>query len=435
MVFKKFIEIQQAYLNKKINSKEYIAADSLFNSISFRLPPILENDKLLFLKTSKEVLRSFFSKIKVVECSINADIAVLDNSFNYIDTRLKYINKLTNKDVKIILNKSNLLGFTSVFNSINILFLVIKLLLKTSFVKEQSISRLNYALIIKQLPEIINFLFIIKKNKIKTVFDFANFEVDSNFLYLLLKENNIEVYKVPSPGPLFMHNKNLLTDYLVISSGYQEEEVYAFKNTIFYSNLLKFYPETSPLTNLKKQEVSLENLKVLGFYSHASWLRIKQNHIDNGLNLLEAEENLLSMINKVFSKTDYKLLVFLHPKEKQDLNASKEYYSKFLKDINFEFLPIEKKSTDSFHLCNIALVTLSTILFERLFEGYKILICKKDIKGFPNETSVLNTISFSNIAELTELISANIGTSDKQFFENNKLTAYTKEVFISNEYR
>ncbi|MES2837152.1 MAG: hypothetical protein V4667_06500 [Bacteroidota bacterium] len=435
MVFKKFIEIQQAYLSKRINSQEYIAADSLFNSISFRLPPILENDKLLFLKISKEVLLSFFGKIKIVNCTENASVAVLDNSFNYIETRLKYIKKLTNQDVKIVLSKSNLLGFTSIFNSINILFLVIKLLLKTSFVKQESISRLNYALIIKQLPEIINFLFIIKKNNIKTVFDFANFEVDSNFLYLLLKGNNIVVYKVPSPGPLFMHNKNLLTDYLVISSGYQEEEVYAFKETIFYSKLLKFYPETSPLTNLQKQEVSTENLKVLGFYSHASWLRAKQNHIDNGLNLLEAEENLLSMINKVFSGTDYKLLVFLHPKEKQDLNASKQYYSKFLKDINFEFLPVEKKSTDCFHLCNIALVTLSTILFERLFEGYKILICKKDIKGFPNEISVLNSINFSNEAELTELVSANIGASDKHFFEKNKLTGYTKEVFISNEYR
>ena len=384
-------EILESVFLKKINilTREYIAADSLFNSVSYRLGNNAIHDRFLIFRIAKEVLSKSHRKIPVKRIIETSELAVLDNSFNFEDVRARYIKKLTGNDIKLLFNKSQLLGYSSFINLLKNYIYLFYLLIRYPIILKKGINKVNYALVMKQIPEIINFIEIISKENIKIVFDFSNYEVDSNFLYLLLNEKGIKVYKVPSPGPLFMHNKNLLTDVLVICSGYHLEETRLYKETIIFKELVHFYPELSDLA-IKKNIVAHDKQKfIVGFYSHASWLREKEKHVDNGLNLLRAEESLLKLINDTFENTNYQLLLFLHPREKHKINETEAYYKKFLSNIHYEFAPVDKKSTDCYHLCNLALITLSTILFERIFEGHKILISKQGIIGFPNPNSCL----------------------------------------------
>lgn len=435
MIFKKYRELESAYFKGDKKSLEYIAADSLFTSVSYRFTEDSAHDSFLFLRVIKEVVFNSFKKIPSKTISGNSSVAVLDNSFNCIEIRKKYIEKLTGDQIKIVFSKSRLLGYSGIVNTLRSYFYIFCLFFRSSSVIRKGISRTNYALLIKQIPEIINLTGILEREKITTLFDFANYEVDSNFLYLVLKEKGIKVYKVPSPGPLFMHNKNLLTDVLVICSGYHLEETKLYKDTIVFDKLIRFFPELSSLNFIPKKEVGDDARYKVGFYSHASWLRAKEKHASNGLNLLEAEENLLTIINNSFVDSNYQLLIFLHPREKKDIEDTKRYYKKFLSNISFEFAPFDQRSTECYHLCNLAVVTLSTILFERLFEGYKILISSEGMFSFPNPGSVLSNICFSNGKDLQKLLNENVGLTDDAFFENNGMTNYRKEVFISDDYK
>jgi hypothetical protein len=438
MILNLYKSLSSAFLSTdKKYSVEHIAADSLFTHQSYRLGKDANKDKYLFFRILKEVLFKSFIKFKYYKFTNESTdvVAVLDNSFNYIEIRRNYIKKLSGLNVDLYFNKSQLLGFIGIISLIKAYYYSFFIFFKALFNRENKLKRLNLALIVKELPEISNLLTVLKQHKVNVLFDFANYEIDSNFLYLLLKQNGIKVYKVPSPGPLYMHNKNLLSDVLVISSAYQLEETKMFKHTILFDKLICFYPELSTLKIGDKKEVIESSKYVVGFYSHASWLREKENHSDNGLNLLEAEESLLKMINNSFINSKFSLLIFLHPREKSNIYETKVYYSSLLDSIEFDFAPLEIMSSESFYLCNMAVVTLSTILFERIFEGYKIFISNNAMSGFPSPDSKLLNICFSNETELIKLLNDGVNLSDSDFFQRYDLTGYKKEYFISNEYQ
>jgi hypothetical protein len=435
VILRKYRNIEKAFISKSALSNEFIAANSLFNSVTFRLDKNAATDRFLALRIIKEVVQSLFKKIEIQYIDRQASVAILDNTFDYIDKRVKYVEKLSAEKVKLVISKSKQLGFTSLLGVFQSLVAIIFFSVKAPFVLRNNVLRTNYWLLLKQIPEIINFLAIIKREKIEVVYDFANYEVDSNFLFLLLKERGVHVVKVPSPGPLFGHNRNLLADTLVVCSGYQLEEIKLYKETIRYDKLISFYPELAKLEIKPNVSFDKDKFSVIGFYSHASWLREKHSHSDNGLNLLIAEESLLKTIGSAFVNSEFRLLIFLHPREKKDLEQTKEYYKAFLSNISYEFAPFELKSTECYHLCNLALITLSTILFERIFEGYKILISTDGMIGFPHKNSVLSSICFSSANELNELIEINIQKSNEDFFESNHLSSYTSKIFIPNEYQ
>lgn len=437
MVLRLYKTLRLAFISDKNKlSVEYIAADSLYTCQTYRLGKDANIDRYLFVRILKEVLIKSLIKFKYYKFKNESTdvVAVLDNSFDYIEIRKNYIKKLSGLNINLFFNKSQLLGFIGIINLIKVFNYSIYVFIKGVIDSDARLKRINLALLIKELPEVSNLLTILKRNKVKVLFDFANYEIDSNFLYLVLKENGIKVYKIPSPGPLYMHNKNLLSDVLVISSAYQLEETKIFQTTILFNELICFYPELSPLKIDDKKEVIDSAKYIVGFYSHASWLRKKESHSDNGLNLLQAEESLLRMINNSLVNSKFSLLIFLHPREKSNFYETKVYYSQFLNSVKFEFAPMELASSQSFHLCNLAIVTLSTILFERIFEGYKIFISKGEVVGFPHHESKLNNICFSNKQELLCLLNESVQLSDSEFFEKFCLTEYKKENFISNEY-
>ena len=262
----------------------------------------------------------------------------------------------------------------------------------------------------------------LKKNKIDLIIDYANYEVDSNFFYLLAKELNITVYKVPSPNPLSFHNKIILGDYLILSSGYQIEEIKKL-DKIRVRYIIKSMPEQgiNYLNQYKQKGIVLDNTYLLGYYSHASWVRLKEKHADNGLAIDNLEEETLKIINDLLkSNSSYKLIIFLHPREKKiEQEIIYEYYSKILKREQIEFAPLNAKTADSFDLINIAILAISSILFDRLFVGRKLFIYKnKPDAYFPMKESTLNNICFNSKQELETLIGKSIKLTNESFYDS-----------------
>jgi hypothetical protein len=417
-----------------------LAGISFFEFVSFRLNPGTRGFLPVLLHVWKDTLSRFFGPQQKKVYAHTDGVAVLDISYNHEQLRLSYVKEVVQKETDVFFSKNNLLLRDGFFHCLQILSNCTFLFFKLWFVNKSKGRKANYALALKQCTEISCLLRQLKKHRIDTLIDFANYEVDSNFLYLLLKERNITVYKVPSPGPLYMHNAILLADYLVLSSGYQLEELREIK-TIKTRYIIKAIPEMGLdylqkyMSGEREKQVPSDPFRyTLGYYSHASWMRKKEKDADNGLNQEHSEQLTLQLIDHFLSENpDYSLTVFLHPREKKGTTKEEldAFYGSHLKTGRYQYAPFDLRSTDSFNEVNIAVVALSTILFERLFVGKKLLICKEGVNGFPSETSSLQHIAFANEAQLKELIGTNHRLSDREFFEKNRLEIHHFSNFLN----
>lgn len=408
-----------------------LSAEALLNFVSFRFNDSSSSYFVLSLKVLKDTLRIIWrSGGKQIHSFNTTSVnAILDHSFNNLELRKEYLIKYLKVDAGLLLSKQDILISSGFVNKINASLDLVWFYFRLLFVSKRKGRLVNYALLCKEYLEIKKIVAVLKNQNINKVYDFANYEVDSNLLYMVLKQNGIKVCKVPSCGPLKNHNSILLTDELVVSSGYHLDEL-EFLTNVKYTKLTRSFPEMAARYMYKYTEIQSEinesNLYTIGYYSHASWLREKQGHSDNGLNLLQAETSTLSLIASFLQKNkEFKLIVFLHPREKKIISDPNllSYYGTILNGVNYEFAPFELKTSESFDSVNIAIVALSTILFERLFAGRKILICKKGLSDFPYKNSALCKISFENMEELDYLMKSNYNKSDREYIDANGLSS------------
>jgi len=80
--------------------------------------------------------------------------------------------------------------------------------------------------------------------------------------------------------------------------------------------------------------------------------------------------------------------------------------------------------TMHFEEVDIAIAAFSTIVFERLYFGYKILIGNEAMRNFPMTGSPLNNICFSDYNDFRQKIFAAHTVSNLAFFEKNNLQTY-----------
>jgi hypothetical protein len=154
---------------------------------------------------------------------------------------------------------------------------------------------------------------------------------------------------------------------------------------------------------------------------------LAQDHADVGLNIPEAEEKLLNdLFRFVNENKEFELRIFLHPRERapETIDATKVYYNSKLGEGSYQFNDFSKPTTACFEDAGIAMAAFSTILFERLFAGYKTLIGNYGIPDFPITGSNLNSICFSDYNRLSELIEKSMQESDTEFFNRNQLEDY-----------
>jgi hypothetical protein len=420
--------LQQILMESNSDSDLFLIKKCLLENISFQLPATSASDRLIGIREWYRNSKKIFSSHNATKDLLGSgNSAVLGGFMRQSEAIRTYIEFESGEKLRWYFGKAE---WPEIPDGSKFLYWIkwsaacIPFVWKSFFSNE----RANWALLIRELNDTAVFMYWLRKHDVKRLYDFLPYELESNWISFLCRERGIETIKIPSSGPLATHNSILMADKIVLSSPYHLEELGIFKDSIRYKSILKWGPERA-MTYIDRYRSNkpVATHSVIGFYSHASWLRLAQDHADVGLNIPEAEEKLLNdLFRYVKENKEFRLRIFLHPREraKDMLEATKLYYNQKLGEGNYEFSDFNKATTACFEDAGIAMAAFSTILFERLFAGYKTLIGNYGIPSFPIKNSNLNHICFSDYNRLCYLIEKTKGENDSEFFNRNKLEDY-----------
>ncbi len=425
-VIRKYHEVERAWTAVHKNTHEYLAAVCLFEYPSYRLLDSDKRDRLigfrLLVRTMRRIMRTGKGKTKIDEAGQSIIISSSRNTSEII----RYISHSGQTTIHTYIDRDHMsLGD---YGKWPLLFAWLPFALKQASRCVVSPYRSTIALSVAELPEIALILQLAKRNRAHMIYDFLPYEVDSNFMYLLFRENQIGVFKIPSSGPLATHHKILLADHLAVSTPYHLEEIRKFQSTIRVGQHHLWPPEKAHLYYSKyKANCTWEETGTIGFYSHGEWLRKAEKQSDYGGRIGEAEASILRMLGNILaSKPQFKLRIFPHPRELNPAvaDAMQKHYRSCIGHDSFEIFTTPGGTSQHFGKVEIAIAAFSTILYERLYSGYKTLIGNMFIYEFPMNQSPLNSICFKTQPELEEMLSRFIDMDAGTFFEITQLGNY-----------
>jgi hypothetical protein len=294
-------------------------------------------------------------------------------------------------------------------------------------------ERANRALHIAHLAEATALRSFFSTHKPKAIFDFAPYHIDSNWLYLLNRPFTEDYVKLPSPGPLRTHNAITLCDTLVVSSGYHIDElpslpyIKAKKHVKWLVENAFNYIERYAACTLPEPEPMR-----IGYYSHGSWIRKAHGHRDDGLNIYEAERQLLQDLGAFLEKhPQFTLTIFAHPREKHPdyVVQSEAFYKDLLGKSVFRFSEPGLRTAHAFEQVDIAVAAFSTIVYERLFCGYKMLVGNYGMAHFPISDSPLNAVCFNTREGLEHQLLRFTNVTRDAYFTQTGLSHYRYDAY------
>jgi hypothetical protein len=417
---------QEASLNSE--SDESIAYQRLMSKLSYRLNSDANSDPMIGLRMTKRLFVDRGKRDQKIHSEIRSGIAILDGNSKKYELRIEYISQFLDPASIFLFKEANgYLGHWSVQEKLFYLIRIAGIVFKCGLSKT---NRANRALIICEFVELTNIISILTDNQVKVVYDFGAFEKDSDFLTLALRRVGIRHVKLPSPGPIALHYNPSLCDELLINTPYQMEEVNYFQTTIRVKKVDFIPPE---YFFRLKNDISL-NHKVepgvgIGFYSHGSWVRKNDNHNESAMEIGKSELALLDILKTLQSKTNVNTVIFCHPREKMTTRKLREaFYNDTLNPESYSFSDFQRSSSSQFALVEFGLCAYSSIIYERLFCGFKTFIYipnhGENIASVPLSSSNLNNICFGSLDELETLIQRNQKFSRREFFINNQLEGY-----------
>lgn len=289
-------------------------------------------------------------------------------------------------------------------------------------------ERFHKALGIYTVAELVALLEYVEDNEVENVVDFAPYLVDSNLLYLLLKKRGIRTMKVPSPGPLGTHNHILLADEVAISTPYHAFEMDRFKETFRVKRAVNWIPErTQNYIDRYRKNRPETATGTIGYYSHGSWVRASAGHTSDGLGLHDKEEELLQYLGEVLNRRpEWNLIIFPHPREKKPdmLDQTRAYYDRHLHGVTFEISLDDRPTSLQFERAEVGVAVFSTIIYERLFSGYRTLIFQRKGDSFPDPATSLSSIAVHDGDGIEVQFERWMGSQDRLFFEDNQIEGY-----------
>lgn len=416
-----------ATFHLKSNKALYLCGINLTKR-SFRVTEAERNNYFIVIKRSLSDWKKFILSSSSRKDVITGDSVVYDLTEGSRQIRQDYLEHFTGDKWDNFIFKSELLSQGGLLEKLLVSFLFFLILPFWFFITLFSKHKSSLAMFMCESIENARLLSVIKKSQANRVFFFSIYEKDANLAAYLLMRNNIYVVKIPSEVPLYFFNTAVLTNKLILCNAYQKEELEVYKTTLHYNEVEFWGPEqmTRVFDVYKKKNYTIQR-NTIAFYSTASWVREKEGHMDQGTNMVKNEIMLLEYLSE-FLKTNtiYKLLVYLHPKEKSDqyVKEAKSHYSKYLNGIKFDFAPFDMPSSASFYNAEMAVPFNSTLIHERLYFGFKTLILPLDHPGFPVKDSGLSNICCFSKEELFTKLSNSFLLDENAFFEKNNLTNY-----------
>lgn len=426
-VIKVYKRIERAWTSSDKNTDDYLAAVCFFENMSYRLFETAKHDRLIGFRIFYRLIQRIFHKENEAVRLLNpeGDTVIIGGIIKTRDNVIEYIKRSSKANIKSYIAKDFIPQIEQ--GKLKFILAILPFALKQSIKCVADSRRLNLALSIYEVAEITFILEYCKREGIKHIYDFIPYEKDGNLLSLVLKEQNITITKIPSSGPLATHNRVLIGDEIIFSTPYHFEELKKFRDSLRATTFTLWPPERAFLYFDKYEKHPQPEAFTLGFYSHGDWLRREEKHSEHGRQVGEAEKAILQYLAKFVSENPkYKLRVFPHPREKKQAVSAKmkQFYRDAIGNENFELVTENIGTASSFEKVDIALAAFSTILYERLFCGYKTLIGNIGLSDFPLNGSSLNTICFGNYDEMKSYIEKYGPQNEDYFFSNTGLEPY-----------
>ncbi len=412
--------------NSSKNKALFLAGHCLVNKPSFRLKEESKKDPLIGLRIYKRVIGKLFTEQPLVKIfNPENKIAVLAGNPAYQGMIVEYVENLNKEKIGFFIIKENIFSggtvFSKILSSFIITFFSIPFIIASLF----SGKRANLAITISEMVENAGILRFIKQNKIKEFHDFIPFEKDSNILAVILISKGVSVNKIPSSGPLAGHNKILIANSVTVSSVYHLEEIEHFKETFLVETIRRGMSKNcfSFIHHyINKPKDTPAN--TIGFYSTGSWIRNANQALGSVVPGSNDELPLIETLNQYLLKNrDYKLVLFLHPKEKNPIENCIEHYKKLFQT-DFTIGNMDQLSVETFAKVDLGIGIYSTVLFERLFCGFKVILFPKNMENFPLPQSTLSNICVKDEKQLEVKISDSLKLSRVAFLEKNQLKEY-----------
>jgi len=426
-VLKAFSQLERAYLSQNKNTDEFLAAVSMFESMTYRLLSTSANDRLIGFRMIYRLLKQLGNGHKdiVLELDPHSKTMIIGGGIKLNEMVVQYIRQSSGDDIKSYIEKDSLLLSKRIPMSQVMTFLPFAF--KQAFRCIFNWRRINIALTIHELLEISAVLKYVRENEIEHVYDFFPYEKDSNFMTLILRAEGVRITKNPSPGPLATHNRILIADIVTVSTPYQLEELKKFSETIRVKEYLLWPPERAFTYYQRYINHIPAERNTIGFYSHGQWIRKAQGHSDDGVTSIDGESQILGWLKQLLVEMpQFKLIIFPHPRERypENIESMKAYYRSKLGEVNYEVITDGVKTMQALEKVDIAVVLFSTVIYERLFCGYKTLIGNNRIRSFPMNMSPLNNICFQNYEGMRKLIIEFADKDEDYFFTKTNLQDY-----------
>lgn len=411
----------------KGNKALYLSGGNLFKR-SFRVSHKETRDPFVILKRSGSTLKQLLT-VKRKEISVTSSPEfIYDISSNSKKIRQDYIRHFTGGFLENYVPKLELLGELDTvgrFVIVLVFFLFFPFFfLFTLFSRHKP----SLALLFTEIVENTVLLYKVDKHQLRTCYFFSIYEKDSNIAACLLMKKGVKVVKIPSEVPFYFFNTTIICNKLIICTAYQLDELEHYKETLIYDSHEFWGPErVCDFYEVYKNRNYTVRRNAIAFYSTASWVREKEGHIDQGTNMKKNEQLLLGYLREYLQRQkDKTLIIYPHPKEKSEkyISETKAYYKSLLPDVNFEFADFNMLSAGSFYNAELAVAFNSTLVHERLYFGFKILILPLDHPGFPIENSSFNSICSSSKEELFKKMDASFTQTEEEFFQRNGLQHY-----------
>lgn len=381
------------------------------------------------------VFRYFFSILKkgrITTRKINRDYVIVDVNKHAKSIRVSYLNYFNDPHEYDFLCLNDLVGFISSRSKfvffISYLPLVCIAFLVSLFYKDKTSFALlaQHALIKKNLK------FFLDKNKVYNLYYFSIYDLASNYLTDVFIKLGHRVIKVPSQVPLSLWNTNILSSKLIVSNAYQFEEIEYYKDSVIYEQIEFWGPEKcyEYIDYYRGLDRSKGSRKI-GFYSTASWIRQLEGHMDQGVDMVKGEKIVLETLKKIVGNhSALELLVFLHPKEKnKDLEEVKNYYDKILGEDNYSIFNPTVASHYCFAETELAVAFNTTLMYERLYMGFKSILFPMN-KKFPIPNTSIESICAKDSEQLYGMILESMNMNVPDFFERNRISHYIGKVVV-----
>jgi hypothetical protein len=413
---------------KKGNERLYFCGAYLYKP-TYRYPKITLNDMFMTLRIYK---RLFFSTLNKKKSFIHYNqfngYAAFDGNINGAELRFNYLKTFDKQSPDLIISKDDLVYYTDFYTTlISIVFLVFTFF-PVFIISFFSKNKFHSPLIIKECLECFYLQELLLIHKIKKVNYFCIYERDANLCAYILMNSGFFVNKIPSEVPLVFWNQIIIANQLSFCFAYQQEEFEEFKKTMFVDKTELWAPEqilNAPQRFLSKREFKTQY--DIGFFSSGNWLRAEMGDIDLGHNDKENEELILRGLITYSENNNLRLKLFLHPIEKKIQNrvACEKYYLEFSEIKNVSIADYSTPSIEGFDEINIGVSLYSTLMFERIYLGFKTIIAPFGYDEFPIKQSPLKNICVTDLDQLFKSLDSNLKLSTKDFFQENHISKYS----------